>query len=59
MPFLKEKKAPPAEAPGLELTTELPEEAKTNAAGVPTYLGLTGDKLVTAITVVATTGFCE
>lgn len=37
------------------MTTALPEDAKTNAAGVPHYLGLTGNKLITAITATATT----
>ncbi|KAI5481366.1 putative MFS monosaccharide transporter [Pseudohyphozyma bogoriensis] len=48
--------APPSGS-GLELTTSLPADAKTNAAGVPSYLGLTGNKLIMAITVTATTGF--
>ncbi|KAL8276397.1 hypothetical protein RQP46_011195 [Phenoliferia psychrophenolica] len=38
-----------ADAPGLELTTALPENAKTNDAGVPTYFGLTGAPLVTGV----------
>lgn len=43
--------APKNEAPGLEMTTALPEEAKTNDAGVPVYMGrFTGTKLITAIT---------
>lgn len=48
-----------AGAPGLELTTVLPEGAKTNARGVPTYMGLAGTKLISMITVFATTGFCK
>lgn len=46
-------------APGLELTTVLPEGSATNARGVPTYMGLAGTKLISMITVFATTGFCE
>lgn len=42
-------------APGLEMTTALPEDAKTNDAGVPQYLGLTGTRLISAITATATT----
>ncbi|GAA5965795.1 hypothetical protein JCM8115_003004 [Rhodotorula mucilaginosa] len=38
-------------------TTQLPDDAKTNAAGVPSYFGLTGTKLISAITAVASTGF--
>lgn len=38
-------------------TTHLPEDAKTNSAGVPSYFGLTGTRLITAITAVASTGF--
>lgn len=42
---------PKNEEPGLEMTTALPEAAKTNDAGVPVYMGrFTGTKLVTAIT---------
>lgn len=46
---------PKGEEPGLEMTTALPQDAKTNDAGVPHYLGLTGNKLITAITATATT----
>lgn len=35
------------EAPGLELTTALPEDVKTNDLGVPTYFGLVGTPLIT------------
>ncbi|KAL8287655.1 hypothetical protein RQP46_003513 [Phenoliferia psychrophenolica] len=48
-----EKPAQRAEenAPGLELTTALPEGAKTNNDGVPTFaFGLTGTPLISAIT---------
>ncbi|KAK4700129.1 hypothetical protein P7C70_g6123, partial [Phenoliferia sp. Uapishka_3] len=45
------------EAPGLELTTKLPEGAKTNDAGVPSYFGLVGTRLISAITACATVGF--
>lgn len=42
---------------GLEMTSELPVDAKTNVAGVPTYAGLSGSRLSVAITLIATTGF--
>ncbi|GAA5955370.1 hypothetical protein JCM21900_005791 [Sporobolomyces salmonicolor] len=38
-------------------TTQLPSDAKTNSAGVPSYLGLTGTKLINAITATSTIGF--
>ncbi|GAA5841365.1 hypothetical protein JCM11251_006163 [Rhodosporidiobolus azoricus] len=38
-------------------TTQLPEDAKTNDQGVPSYFGLTGTKLITAITACSTVGF--
>ncbi|GAA5921221.1 hypothetical protein JCM1841_001638 [Sporobolomyces salmonicolor] len=38
-------------------TTQLPSDAKTNSAGVPSYLGLTGSKLINAITATSTIGF--
>ncbi|BGP13476.1 sugar transporter-like protein [Rhodosporidiobolus nylandii] len=38
-------------------TTQLPEDAKTNAAGVPSFFGLTGTKLINAITATSTVGF--
>ncbi|GAA5989812.1 hypothetical protein JCM11641_003375 [Rhodosporidiobolus odoratus] len=38
-------------------TTQLPEDAKTNDAGVPSYFGLTGTKLINAITATSTVGF--
>ncbi|GAA6033151.1 hypothetical protein JCM8097_002970 [Rhodosporidiobolus ruineniae] len=37
--------------------TQLPEDAKTNQDGVPAYFGLTGTKLITAITACSTVGF--
>lgn len=40
-------------APGLELTTVLPEGTTVNTAGVPSYLGLTGTRLIAAITLVS------
>ena len=40
-------------APGLELTTVLPEVTTVNSEGVPSYLGLTGTKLIAAITLVS------
>ncbi|GJN93425.1 hypothetical protein Rhopal_006480-T1 [Rhodotorula paludigena] len=41
----------------LATTTQLPEDAKTNSAGVPSYFGLTGNKLIMAITATSTVGF--
>ncbi|BGP42522.1 sugar transporter-like protein [Rhodotorula kratochvilovae] len=41
----------------LATTTALPDDAKTNAAGVPSYFGLTGEKLILAITATSTVGF--
>ncbi|GAA5907793.1 hypothetical protein JCM6882_004559 [Rhodosporidiobolus microsporus] len=38
-------------------TTQLPDDAKTNDMGVPSYFGLTGTKLITAITACSTVGF--
>lgn len=38
-------------------TTALPEEAHTNDAGVPSYLKLTGTRLINAITATSTVGF--
>lgn len=44
---------PKGEEPGLEMTTALPEDVKTNDVGVPVYMGrFTGTKLITAITYV-------
>ena len=44
-------------ADGLEITTRLEEGAQVNAEGVPTYVGLSGTRLIAAITATATTGF--
>lgn len=38
-------------------TTELPENAHTNSEGVPTYLGVSGTKLINLITATSTIGF--
>jgi len=38
-------------------TTELPENAHTNSDGVPTYLGVSGTKLINLITATSTIGF--
>ncbi|GAA6022858.1 hypothetical protein JCM10207_001425 [Rhodosporidiobolus poonsookiae] len=38
-------------------TTQLPDDAKTNDAGVPSYFGLTGTGLINAITATSTVGF--
>lgn len=46
-----------SEGTAAEQTDRLPEGAAVNADGVPTYLGLCGNKLIMAITVTATCGF--
>lgn len=54
-----EKKGTEGKGEGIDLIAEssLPEKCATNSLEVPTYVGLSGTKLITAITTVATIGF--
>lgn len=55
-----EKRIPDAflsEADQQIFDNKLPEGAEVNADGVPTYMNLTGDSLIWAITATATCGF--
>ncbi|GAA5838561.1 hypothetical protein JCM3766R1_006011 [Sporobolomyces carnicolor] len=45
------------EVKDMATTTQLPDEAHTNSEGVPTYLGVSGTKLITLITATSTIGF--
>lgn len=43
----KSHQQPEEDAPGLELTTALPDNVKTNDDGVPSFFGLVGTPLIT------------
>ncbi|GAA5881473.1 hypothetical protein JCM16303_005668 [Sporobolomyces ruberrimus] len=45
------------EVKDMATTTQLPDDAHTNAEGVPTYLGCSGTKLINLITATSTIGF--
>ncbi|GAA5916141.1 sugar porter family MFS transporter [Sporobolomyces salmoneus] len=45
------------EVKDMATTTQLPEEAHTNSEGIPTYLGCSGNRLITLITATSTIGF--